>query len=92
MREETEMSEEWQVQEAKAKFSEFLDAALSRGPQVVTKRGIPTAVLVPIEEWRRLYAGSKPSLKDLLLDLGPRTEALVPERTAHKHRAVPLLD
>ncbi|MEM9765257.1 MAG: type II toxin-antitoxin system Phd/YefM family antitoxin [Pseudomonadota bacterium] len=86
------MSEEWQVQEAKAKFSEFLDAALSRGPQVVTKRGVPTAVLVPIDEWRRLQAGSKPSLKDLLLDSGPRTEALVPERSGHTRRAVPLLD
>ena len=92
MREEIEVSEEWQVQEAKAKFSEFLDAALSKGPQVVTKRGVPTAVLVPIDEWRRLHTGSKPSVKDLLLDAGPRTEALVPERAAHKHRAIQLLD
>jgi prevent-host-death family protein len=38
----------WQVQEAKARFSEFLDASLREGPQVVTRRGIEVAVLVPI--------------------------------------------
>jgi prevent-host-death family protein len=39
----------WQVQEAKARFSEFLEAS-KEGPQVVTKRGVETAVLVPIEQ------------------------------------------
>jgi prevent-host-death family protein len=29
----------WQVQEAKARFSELLEASLKEGPQVVTKRG-----------------------------------------------------
>jgi prevent-host-death family protein len=38
----------------KAKFSALLESALKEGPQVVTKRGIETAVLLPIEEWRRL--------------------------------------
>jgi len=42
----------WQVQDAKARFSEFLDATLKKGPQVVTRRGVETAVLVPIAEWR----------------------------------------
>ena len=41
----------WQVQEAKAKFSEFLDKAIREGPQVVSRRGVAAAVLVPIEEW-----------------------------------------
>src|SRR5215469_6886343 len=44
----------WQVQDAKARFSEFLDATIKKGPQVVTRRGIETAVLVPIGEWNRL--------------------------------------
>ena len=44
----------WQVQDAKARFSEFLEASLKEGPQVVTRRGAEAAVLVPIEEWRRL--------------------------------------
>ena len=57
----------WQVQDAKAKFSEFLQASLKEGPQIVTRRGVETAVLLPIHEWRRLNEASRPSLKKLLL-------------------------
>ena len=46
----------WPVQDAKARFSELLDACVRDGPQVVTRRGSETAVLVPIDEWRRLQA------------------------------------
>ena len=34
------MGNKWQVQDAKAKFSEFLEATLAEGPQIVTKRGV----------------------------------------------------
>jgi antitoxin Phd len=74
----------WQVQEAKARFSELLDSALKKGPQVVTKRGVDAAVLVPIEEWRRLQRAARPDIKELLLGPGPRFENLVPERRARK--------
>ena len=57
------MSRKWPVQDAKAKFSELLDAALSEGPQIVTKRGVETAVLLPIEQWRRLERMSEAELK-----------------------------
>jgi len=70
----------WKVQDAKARFSELLNAAVKDGPQVVTRRGVETAVLVPIEQWRRLQSSSDPSLKDFLLGPGPRFEHLVPER------------
>ena len=40
----------WPIQDAKARFSEMLVACEQEGPQVVTKRGVETAVLVPIEE------------------------------------------
>ena len=40
----------WPVQEAKARFSELLEKSVTEGPQVVTKRGVETAVLVPIDE------------------------------------------
>lgn len=42
--------QQWEVQEAKARFSEFLDTTLKKGPQVVTRRGVEAAVMVPIEE------------------------------------------
>jgi len=76
----------WQLQEAKARFSEFLDAALKNGPQVVTRRGIEEAVLVPIEEWRRMQHSSRPTLKDLLLS-GPRIDDIIPPRRKWKRRA-----
>jgi prevent-host-death family protein len=77
---------QWQVQDAKARFSEFLDTALKKGPQVVTRRGIEAAVLVPIEEWNRLQKAARPSLKALLLAPEPRFDDLVPERRKLRRR------
>ncbi len=37
------MSRKWQVQDAKARFSELLEMSQSEGPQIVTKRGVATA-------------------------------------------------
>lgn len=48
----------WQPQDAKARFSELLNITLKAGPQVVTRRVIAAAVLVPIEEWRCLLDSS----------------------------------
>ena len=77
----------WQVFDAKARFSEFLDATIKEGPQVVTRRGVETAVLVPIGEWRRLQATARPSIKDILLDPdGPHDIQLPPRRPVLKLR------
>lgn len=83
------MSRVWRVREAKARFGAFLDASLTDGPQIVTRRGVETAVLLPIERWRRLEetAVSGPSdLKTLLLAPGARTESLAPPRAKHRAR------
>ena len=80
------MSRRWPVQDAKSKFSELLDTALSEGPQIVTKRGVETAVLLPIEQWRRLERMTRPDLKDLLLAPEARTEDLTPPRRQHRRR------
>ena len=82
----------WQVQDAKARFSELLATSLVEGPQIVTKRGVETAVLVPIEQWRRLERMAKPDLKELLLAPEPRTETLVPPRRGFRRRAAPTFD
>ena len=76
----------WHVQDAKARFSEFLDAAIERGPQVVTRRGVEAAVLVPIDEWRRLQKDARPGLKALLLAPGARLDDLVPGRRRLRRR------
>ena len=41
------------VAEAKAKFSELIDKALSRGPQIVTRSGRKAVVIVAADEWER---------------------------------------
>ena len=53
----------WPVQDAKARFSEFLEACISEGPQMVTKRGAETTVLVSVDVWRRLQDAARPSLE-----------------------------
>ena len=80
------MNNIWQVQDAKARFSEMLEVSLAEGPQIVTRRGVETAVLVPIEQWRRLQRMSKPGLKELLLAPEARTEDLAPPRRQYRSR------
>jgi antitoxin Phd len=77
----------WQVQDAKARFSEFLDATIKKGPQVITRRGIETAVLVPIGEWHRLQRAARPGLKALLLASEARFENLIAENRKLRRRA-----
>jgi len=79
---------QWPVHHAKARFSELLDACQREGPQVLSRRGVDTAVLVPIEEWRRVRAAARPSLKQLLMVDEARTEALVPVRGLARRRAL----
>ncbi len=86
------MSNVWQVQEAKARFSELLETSIAEGPQIVTRRGVETAVLVPIGHWRRLERLTRPNLKELLLAPEPRTETLTPPRRQFRRRATPQFD
>jgi antitoxin Phd len=53
------MARNWQLQEAKSKFSEVIDEALSEGPQIITRRGIETAVVISFSEYRQLVLGRK---------------------------------
>ena len=79
----------WQVQEAKARFSEFLDASLKEGPQVVTRRGVPAAVLVSAETWARMEKAGRPTLKDLLLSDENRFDIDLPKRGQWRRRPIP---
>ncbi len=81
----------WPIQDAKARFSEFLETCLAEGPQMVTKRGAEAAVLVPVDEWRRLQAAARPSLKQLLLADEGRAELRLPLRGQARRRVTPAL-
>jgi antitoxin Phd len=76
----------WPVQDAKARFSEMLDTCIADGPQIVTRRGTETAVLVPIQEWTRLNQSSKPTLKELLLSKTGPFDLEIPQRGTARRR------
>ena len=53
------MQGQWTLQDAKNKFSEVVNAACSGLPQVVTKHGKPSVVVLPMEDYTRLLEHSK---------------------------------
>ncbi len=68
----------WQLQEAKAKFSEMLDSLPSEGPHVVTRRGQREAMLVSIDEWERM-SKRRPTPLEVLMS-GPKFDVVLPKR------------
>lgn len=78
----------WQLQEAKQRFSELVRHARAEGPQVVTKHGEEVAVVVSIEEYRRL-TDELPSFKQFLL-AAPDLDALEIDRSRERARVVDL--
>jgi prevent-host-death family protein len=77
----------WQLQDAKAKFSKVVDDAVAKGPQIVTKRGVETAVVISFEEWQQSQKKDRPTLKEILLAPEPRFDIPLPKRTRYKLRA-----
>jgi len=74
----------WQVQEAKARFSELLRSAAKEGPQAITVRGQTAAVVLSTAEYQRLK-GRKTSLVDFL-----RASPLAGyELELERHRSMP---
>lgn len=62
----------WQVQEAKSRFSEVVEEAQKKGPQIITRHGAERAVVLSIDDFRALTA-HKPGLKEYLLG-GPKVD------------------
>ncbi|MBL7161940.1 MAG: type II toxin-antitoxin system Phd/YefM family antitoxin [Anaerolineales bacterium] len=50
------MNTTWQIQEAKNKLSEVIDRALEQGPQLITRWGKNTAVIMSYREYEKLRA------------------------------------
>jgi prevent-host-death family protein len=48
------MGNVWQLQEAKNKFSKLVDKARHDGPQVVTRHGKESVVIIAIEDYQKL--------------------------------------
>lgn len=43
----------WALQDAKGRFSELVDCARSKGPQLVTRRGKEAVVVIAVEQFRQ---------------------------------------
>lgn len=80
------MSDHWQLQEAKQRFSELIRSVETSGPQFVTKHGEEVAVVIDVAEYRRLRGGeddfkeflrSAPDLDDLEIDRSPALARVV---------------
>ncbi len=48
------MNAVWQIQDAKNKLSEVITRALTQGPQVITKHGEKTVVVVSYAEYEKM--------------------------------------
>jgi prevent-host-death family protein len=70
----------WQLQDAKQQFSRLVERARSEGPQVVTRNGKEVAVVLGIEDYRRLRSDGG-AFKRFLID-GPAFDTLGIERSS----------
>jgi prevent-host-death family protein len=48
------VTKSWQLQEAKNRFSEVVNDAVERGPQIITRNGVETVVILSLEDFRKL--------------------------------------
>jgi antitoxin Phd len=78
----------WQLQEAKTKFSEVIEDATTKGPQIITRHGTERAVVLSIAEYRALTA-HKPDLRAYLLG-GPKFDDFEVRRDTDTGREVEL--
>jgi prevent-host-death family protein len=48
------MKDQWSLKEAKNRFNEMVQRALDHGPQIITRRGIQTAVIMSVEDYQQI--------------------------------------
>lgn len=78
----------WQLQQAKARLSELVDSAITEGPQTITRHGTDKAVVLSIEEYKRLSA-TKDDFKEFLLN-GPKLKNFSIPRSRDTGRTIRL--
>lgn len=69
----------WSVADAKARLSELLDTVVRDGPQTISRRGRPLAVVVSVDEWER-RTRRRGSLAEFLATAPVGNEDLIIER------------
>lgn len=53
------MARIWQLQEAKNKLSEVVNEAVKHGPQIITKRGVETVIVLSYGQYRKAMLNQK---------------------------------
>jgi prevent-host-death family protein len=80
----------WQLQKAKARLSEIVRSA-AREPQIITVRGEEKAVVLSMDEYKKLSKPEKPSLFELFQNSPWRdVELELPERRIEPMRDINL--
>lgn len=64
----------WQLQDAKNKLSEVVQSSIDKGPQIISRYGKETAVVVSFADYQK-WTAPKKSLKEFLKS-GPRLDLL----------------
>lgn len=77
----------WQLQQAKQQFSRVVELARSEGPQLVTRHGREVAVVVDVDDYRRMR--SERDFKRFLLS-APHLDELPIERSKDPARTIDL--
>ena len=79
----------WTLAQAKAKLSEVIELARSRGPQTITRNGRTAVVIVAAEEWER-KTKRKGSLADFFAASPLRDSGLKVARRSDRARKLDL--
>ena len=61
------LKSKWQLQEAKSRLSELVEKAVRNGPQVITKRGVESVVVISVAEYQKLCKPKK-HMVDIFLE------------------------
>ena len=82
----------WQLQTAKAQFSEVFRRARTEGPQVVTRQGKEAVVVIPVEQFEGLMSrGRRPKSLSQFFRESPLTGLDLPlERNRDSGRNIDL--
>jgi antitoxin Phd len=78
----------WQLQDAKNRFSEVVNRAITDGPQEISRHGKKTAVVISMREYQRFKKGSLGSITDFFRR-SPLTQIVI-ERNKDYPREVTL--
>ncbi len=81
--------ETWQLQDAKNRFSDLINRARTKGPQLVTRRGKPAVIVLSAEAYQKMLGDGGNAL-DILLSAPRVGDDLDLERDSSLPREVEL--